>query len=57
MPPRSSKSSTASGAQPGAYRSIRVVAKDAVHGKLLVRTRAGYIAGAESQPAKHQDIQ
>lgn len=33
-------------ARPGAYRSIRVEAKAAGHGKLLVRARAGYIAGS-----------
>lgn len=32
------------------YRDIRVVARPAGHGKLSVRTRAGYIAGAESSP-------
>ncbi len=35
----------------GAYRAMRVVAKAPDHGKLSVRTRAGYIAGGESQPA------
>lgn len=34
-----------SAAQPGAYRSIRVVAAAAGYGKLHVRSRAGYIAG------------
>ena len=32
-------------AKPGAYRSIRVVAGAAGYGKLVVRARAGYIAG------------
>jgi VWFA-related protein len=35
--------------RPGAYRSIRMTAAAPGHGKLLVRTRAGYIAGSESQ--------
>jgi VWFA-related protein len=33
-------------AQNGAYRRVRVVARAAGQGKLVVRTRAGYIAGA-----------
>ena len=41
-------------AQPGAYRSIRVVAGAAGHGKLFVRARAGYIAGGESRPVKDE---
>lgn len=32
-------------ARTGAYRSIRVVARSAGNGKLVVRTRSGYIAG------------
>jgi len=32
-------------AKPGAYRSIRVAARAVGYGKLVVRTRAGYIAG------------
>jgi Ca-activated chloride channel homolog len=32
-------------AKPGVYRSIRVVARSAGNGKLVVRTRSGYIAG------------
>jgi Ca-activated chloride channel family protein len=32
-------------AKPGVYRSIRVVARSAANGKLVVRTRSGYIAG------------
>ena len=36
-------------AKPGAYRSIRVTAAAPGRGKLLARTRAGYIAGSESQ--------
>ena len=38
--------------QSGAYRAIRVDARAAASGKLSVRTRAGYIPGAEPQPAK-----
>jgi len=34
-------------AQPGVYRSIRLVAAASGHGKLAVRTRAGYIAGPQ----------
>jgi Ca-activated chloride channel family protein len=34
-------------AKPGGYRSIRVVARSARNGKLVVRTRSGYIAKAE----------
>jgi len=36
-------------AKPGAYRSIRITAAAPGHGKLLVRTRSGYIAGGGSQ--------
>ncbi len=32
-------------AKPGGYRSIRVVARSAGNGKLVVRTRSGYMAG------------
>ncbi|MGD0012975.1 MAG: VWA domain-containing protein [Bryobacteraceae bacterium] len=39
-------------ARDGAHRTIRVVAQAAGHGKLLVRTRTGYIAGAEARPGK-----
>ncbi len=35
--------------KPGAYRRIRLTAAAPGHGKLLVRTRAGYIAGGESR--------
>jgi len=35
--------------KPGAYRSIRMTAAAPGHGKLLVRTRSGYIAGGGSQ--------
>lgn len=42
-------------AQPGAYRVIRVVAAATGKRKLLVRTRAGYIAGGESRPGKDED--
>jgi len=38
--------------KPGAYHTIRVTAKSKEHGKLSVRTRAGYIAGGELQPGK-----
>jgi VWFA-related protein len=36
---------------PGEYRSIRVTATDPRHGKLLVRTRTGYVAGGVAAPA------
>jgi Ca-activated chloride channel family protein len=36
-----------SGAQSGAYRSIRVVAGPSGSGRLTVRTRAGYVAGGD----------
>ena len=36
----------------GAYRTVRVVARAAGQRKLVVRTRAGYIAGAASPPEK-----
>jgi VWFA-related protein len=35
-------------ARPGAYRTIRVVARATGRGKLFVRTRTGYIAGGEA---------
>jgi Ca-activated chloride channel homolog len=38
--------------KPGAYHAIRVIARSKEHGKLSVRTRAGYIAGGELQPSK-----
>ena len=38
--------------KPGVYRAIRVTARSKEHGKLSVRTRAGYIAGGELQPGK-----
>ncbi len=38
--------------KPGAYHAIRVTARSKEKGKLSVRTRAGYIAGGESQPGK-----
>jgi Ca-activated chloride channel homolog len=41
-------------AEPGAYRAIRVVARTARNGKLLVRTRSGYIAAAESRPLNNE---
>jgi len=37
--------SPSAAAQPGVYRSIRVVASQAASGKLAVRARSGYIAG------------
>jgi Ca-activated chloride channel family protein len=37
-----------SGVQSGAYRSIRVLAGPPGSGRLLVRTRAGYVAGREA---------
>ena len=43
-------------ARPGAYRTIRVSAGAAGHGKLFVRTRSGYIAGGESRPAEHEAV-
>ena len=36
-----------SAARNGAYRAVRVVARSAGHGKLVVRTRAGYIADGQ----------
>jgi Ca-activated chloride channel homolog len=36
-------------ARPGAWRSIRLTAAAPGHGKLVVRTRSGYIAGGESK--------
>jgi VWFA-related protein len=38
----------------GAYRAIRVVARTADRGKLIVRTRAGYMTGGEAGPGKDQ---
>jgi Ca-activated chloride channel homolog len=38
----------------GAYRAIRVLARPPNHGKLVVRTRTGYIAGGESRPIKDE---
>jgi VWFA-related protein len=38
--------------QPGVYRAIRVVAKQAQYSKLSVRTRDGYIAGGYLPPVK-----
>jgi VWFA-related protein len=38
----------------GAYRAIRVAVQAPGHGKLLVRTRPGYIAGAELSRAKDE---
>jgi VWFA-related protein len=35
--------------RPGAWRSIRLTAAAPGHGKLVVRTRSGYIAGGESK--------
>ncbi|MBI5282651.1 MAG: VWA domain-containing protein [Candidatus Solibacter usitatus] len=36
----------------GSYRAIRVLARSTDRGKLLVRTRAGYIAGGVSKPVQ-----
>lgn len=41
----------------GVYRAIRVAAQAEDRGKLLVRTRAGYIAGGKSRPGKDQKLQ
>jgi VWFA-related protein len=38
--------------KPGTYHSIRVTARSREHGKLSVRTRAGYIAEGELQTGK-----
>lgn len=38
----------------GAYRAIRVSARPPGNGQLVVRTRAGYIAGGDSQPGAGQ---
>jgi VWFA-related protein len=43
---------SASTAQPGAYRTIRVAVGAAGSGKLFVRARAGYIAADASRPFK-----
>jgi VWFA-related protein len=45
-----------SAAQPGVYRAIRVAARGVGYGKLIVRTRAGYIAGDEPQAVKDDAI-
>ena len=42
-------------AKPGAYRAIRVAARPAGKAKLIVRTRAGYIAGGESMPVNRDE--
>lgn len=39
----------------GAYRAIQVLARATDHGKLVVRTRTGYIAGGEPRPGKDDD--
>ena len=41
-------------AQPGVYRSIRVVARGTAKSKLLVRARSGYIAGGELRPVRDE---
>jgi hypothetical protein len=41
-------------ARNGAYRAIRLLARGKDHGRLSVRTRAGYIAGDEPHPAKRE---
>jgi Ca-activated chloride channel homolog len=43
-------------ARDGAYRTVRVVARAPGQGKLVVRTRAGYIAGAPAPPEKGVDL-
>ncbi|MCX6587185.1 MAG: VWA domain-containing protein [Acidobacteria bacterium] len=45
----------ASGANPGTYRSVRVAARRAGRGRLVVRTRAGYIAAGDSEPTQRED--
>lgn len=40
-------------AQPGVYRSIRVVAGAAGYGRLLVRTRSGYVTASKPRPLEH----
>jgi VWFA-related protein len=40
--------------KPGAYRTIRVAASGTAGSKLVVRARAGYIAGGEPSPAKRE---
>ena len=42
-------------AAPGAYRTVRLVARDGGKRKLSVRTRAGYIAAVRSSPAKSEE--
>jgi Ca-activated chloride channel family protein len=39
-------------AQPGSYRALRVLAQAPGKGKLVVRTRSGYIAAGESRQAR-----
>lgn len=46
----------AGAAKPGAYRSIRVEASAAGHGKLSVRARTGYIAG-DPGPIRSEGVQ
>ena len=41
-------------AQPGVYRSIRIVARTTAKSKLLVRARSGYIAGGEPRPVRDE---
>ena len=43
--------SPANPAKAGEYRSVRVTAADRRHGRLLVRTRTGYLAGGMPAPA------
>jgi Ca-activated chloride channel homolog len=38
--------------KPGTYHGIKVIARSKEHGKLTVRTRAGFLAGGESQTGK-----
>jgi VWFA-related protein len=44
-------------AKPGAFRTIRLVAHSAAGGKLIVRTRSGYIAAAQPGPARAEGTQ
>lgn len=46
----------ASAAQPGTYRSIRVVAAAAGRGKLSVRTRTGYLVNSDPGPAEEKSV-
>jgi VWFA-related protein len=39
----------------GVYRPIRVIARSPNHGRLFVRTRAGYLTSGRSPPVKNKD--